>query len=295
MYFRPPVFLGLAALCAGCTPAFADLPLTVEDLITDRGKVRLDLSLAYANVDRQGVSTGEPIVVQTGPASFVTIPTAIGTSIGNSDTAVGTFGLRYGLAAKAEIYARASGLTSSQRTNGVSGTSSSNESRFADAWAGINYQFKKDDATPALLGFAELALAENHRHNTASFKSAKLRVTTYKAIDPIAFLLTAGNRFNQSRKDGGQELQPGKLLLIHPSVGFAVNDRVTLSSGVQWTRRQADRLDGAAQGIDRTATDLVLGAGYGFDRGNTLNATFKANASGDSGAELRVNWLYTFR
>ena len=295
MYFRPPVFLGLAALCAGCAPAFADLPLTVEDLITDRGKVRLDLSFAYANVDRQGVSTGEPVVVQTGPASFVTIPTAIGTSIGNSDTLVGTVGLRYGLSAKAEIYARASSLTSSQRTSGVSGTASSNESRFADAWAGINYQFKKDDATPALLGFAEVALAENHRRDTASFKSAMLGVTTYKAIDPIVFSLTAGYRFNHSRKDGGQELQPGKLLLIHPSVGFAVNDRVTLSSGVQWTRRQADRLDGAAQGIDRTATDLVLGAGYGFDKGNTLNATFKANASGDSGAELRVNWLYTFR
>ncbi len=40
---------------------------------------------------------------------------------------------------------------------------------------------------------------------------------------------------------------------------------------------------------------LILGAGYGFDKGNTLNATFKANASGDNGAEFRVNWLYTFR
>ena len=38
--------------------AKADLPLTVEDLITEQGRVRLDVSLTYANVDRQGVSTG---------------------------------------------------------------------------------------------------------------------------------------------------------------------------------------------------------------------------------------------
>lgn len=296
MHVRLPVFFAFAAaLCAGCAPAFADLPLTIEDLITDKGKVKLDLSLAYANVDRQGVSTGEPIVVQTGPTSFITLPTAIGVSQGNSDTLVGTLGLRYGLTAKAEIYARASALTSSQRSSGVSGTSSEHDGRFADAWAGMNVQFKKDDATPALLGFAELAVAEKHRHDTAGFKSAMFGATTYRAIDPIVLSATLGYRLNRTRDDGGRDYRPGNLLLINPSVGFAVNDRVTLTTGLQWTRRQADKLDGVAQGIDRTATDLVLGAGYGIDRGNTLNASFKANASGSDGAELRVNWLYTFR
>lgn len=294
MAIHPPVVFGLAAALS-CAPALADLPLTVEDLITDQGKIKLDLSLAYANADRQDVATGEPIVVQTGPASFIAIPTAIGTRIGNSDTLVGTVGLRYGLTARTELYARASGLTSSQRVSGVAGTSSSSEARFADAWAGGNVQFKKDDDTPALLGFAELALAEKHRHDTASFKSAMLGATTYHAIDPIVLSLTVGYRFNLSRKDGGQDHRPGNLLLVNPSVGFAVNDRVTLTTGLQWTRRQADRIDGSPQGIARTASDLILGAGYGFDRGNTLNATFKANASGSGGAELRVNWLYAFR
>ncbi len=247
---RPPVLLGLAvALSCHGAPVLADLPLTIEDLITDQGKVKLDLSVAYANADRQGVSTGDPILVQTGPASFVTIPSAIGMSIGNSDTLVGTLGLRYGLTAKAEIYARASALTSSQRTSGVSGTSSEHDGRFADAWAGVNVQIKKDDATPALLVFTELALAEKQRYDTASFKSAMLGLTTYHAIDPIVFSLTAGCRLNQSRKDGGQTYRPGDLLLLNPSVGFAVNDRVTLTTGLQWTYRQADKLDGVAQGI----------------------------------------------
>ena len=77
-------------------------------------------------------------------------------------------------------------------------------------------------------------------------------------------------------------------------MSFAVNDRVTLTTGVQWTRRTAERIDGQAQGLARTGTDLILGVGYGFDKGNTLNISFKLNASGQGGAELRTSWLYTF-
>jgi len=70
----------------------ADLPLTVENLITDKSKFKLDLSVTYANLDRQGVFTGEPITVQTGATSFVSLPTLIGESRGNSDSVVGTLG-----------------------------------------------------------------------------------------------------------------------------------------------------------------------------------------------------------
>lgn len=109
------------------TVALADLPLTVEDLITDKGKVKLDVSVSYANSDRQGVSTGEPNTVQTGATSFVTLPTLIGEIQGNSDAVVGTLGLRYGLTTKAEIFARGSYLYNSSRSSDVSGISSNND------------------------------------------------------------------------------------------------------------------------------------------------------------------------
>lgn len=287
-------FFGLALVLLSAGQAWADLPLTVEDLITEQGRVRLDVSLTYANVDRQGVSTGEPIEVQTGPTSFVFVPTVIGESIGNTDTWVATLGLRYGLSARAEVYLRASGLSTRTRNIGVAGATSSSETRFADAWAGLNYRFIDEGETPGLLGFAEIALSEQHRQSRASFQSAMLGLTAYRAIDPIVFSLTAGYRFNQSRPDGPRDYRPGNLLLLHPSVGFAVNDRVTLSTGLQWTRRSADRIDGQRQGINRSASNLVLGVGYGIAKGNTLNASFKVNASGQSGAEFRLNWLYTF-
>lgn len=58
-------------LSIASTAALADLPLTVEDLFTDKGKYKLDVSLSYANSDRHGISTGEPVTVQTGVASFI--------------------------------------------------------------------------------------------------------------------------------------------------------------------------------------------------------------------------------
>lgn len=281
------------ALMAISASAWANLPLTVEELLTDKGKYKLDASVAYANSDRQGISTGTPLLVQTGPTSFISLPTTIGESIGNSDTWVATLGLRYGLTARAELYGRVSGLSSTQRSAGLSGTSTNSESRFAEAWAGLNYQFKGDDASPALLGFAEIALRERHRESSANLKSVMLGLTSYHAIDPVVFSITAGYRLNQSRQDGAQAYRPGNLLLLHPSVAFAVNDRVTLTTGLQWTRRAADLRTGQPLGIARTATDLLMGVGYGFDKGNTFNITFKVNASGRNGAEMRLSWLRT--
>lgn len=78
-----------------------------------------------------------------------------------------------------------------------------------------------------------------------------LGLTAYKAIDPVVFSVTAGWRFGSERQDGGQDYKPGSLILLNPSVGFAANDRVTLTSGLQWTRRAADRLDGKPQASTR--------------------------------------------
>lgn len=274
--------------------AHADLPLTVEDLTTDKGKVKLDVSLAYANSERQGVSMGEPITVQTGLTSFVTLPTRVGESRGNIDSLVGTLGLRYGLTAKAEVFARASYLHSSSRSSDVSGTSSHSQGRFADAWTGINYHFKKDDDTPALLGFAEIALREKQEKSSSSFKSALVGVTIYRAIDPVVFSLTTAYRSNQSRRDGEADYKPGSLLLLNPSIAFAVNDRVTLTTGMQWSNRHADQWDGKALSLRRTSSDLLLGVGYGIANGSAVNFSIKSNVSGFNGVDLRLNWLHQF-
>lgn len=284
----------LAALLAYSQSAYADLSLSFDDLITERGKVKIDVSLAYANSDRQGVSTREPIIVQTGATSFVILPTLIGESHRNSDSLISTLGLRYGLTEKAEIFFRASYFCSSTRNRELSTITNDSKSGFSDAWAGVNYKFKTDDETPALLGFAEIALREKHTTSDSSFHSAMLGFTAHTAIDPIVFSLTTAYRVNQTRKDGEVDYKPGNFLLVNPGVAFAANDRVTLTTGMQWINRQTDKQGGKTQGFRRTSSSLLLGVGYGISNVNALNITLKSNVSGLNEADLRLNWLHTF-
>ncbi len=244
--------------------------------------MKLGMSLTYANSEWNGVTA-----VPTGSESFVIVPTE-----SNSDILISTLSLRYGLIDKAEVYGRGSYLHKNAR-NSLDRISSVTDSRFIDAWMGVNYQFKEDDNIPALLGFAEAALWEKHRKSSSSLQSWMIGITTYKAIDPIVFSFTTGYRFNQQRKDGSQDYKPGNFLLLNPSVAFAVNDRVTLTTGLQWMVRQRTVIDNK-KGFRRTNTDLQLGVSYGFSAVDIFNVTFNANASGRNGSVLRFNWLHTF-
>lgn len=139
--------------------AFADTPIKVEDAITDKGKLKVDVGVTYSNSDNQNFAVGESVLVQTGTNSFVQIPSSISEQRTNQDHLIGTLGIRYGLTDKAEIYSRTSYQYSQIRSSDSNGTHQYNENRLSDTWLGVNYQFKKDTETPAVLGFAEVALA----------------------------------------------------------------------------------------------------------------------------------------
>jgi hypothetical protein len=158
--------LALLAAMLITTPAAAELPLAVENLIAGNGQTLLDLSLAYANSEQTGVSIGAPLQVQTGPASFITLPSAIGPSELNSDIVAATLGLRHGFSRRFEVNARSSMVHSQLRGQDLGGQFARSQTRFADAWLGASYQLREDERGPALLGFAELALAERGENDT---------------------------------------------------------------------------------------------------------------------------------
>jgi len=141
------------------TAAHAELPLTVEDLFSDKGKFKLELSSSYSNRTSRQVTSGSYVYLQTSDASFVAVPQVLGENRTNADTVVGTMGLRYGLTANTDLYTRFSYLNQNSRSISIDGGNSKNrESYFADAWTGVNYELVKEGSKPALLGFVEVAL-----------------------------------------------------------------------------------------------------------------------------------------
>jgi len=265
--FRPML---AAAICTFSTAAQADLPLAVEGLLTDRGEVKLDLSLTYNN------SAGEILE--------------------NRDAVIGTAALRYGLTGKMDLYGRASYLYTSARGMGFTtgNTYHATNHRFVDSWLGMSYRIKDDNTTPALIGFAETALLEKGQKSNSSFHSWAAGITTYKSIDPIVFILSVYYSINLPRKDSGLTVNPGNTFTLNPSIAFSVNDRVTLNTGVRWTNAWPSHYEGQTQYFRRTNTDLQLGVDYGFSNDDILNVTFSSNVSGTNGTSLRFDWLHTF-
>lgn len=279
-----------AFLCCSAASGRAELPLAVEGLLTEKGRIRLDVGISYANADKQKISTGEYLVVQTGPASFVYVPTRVGDGAVNSDVGVATLGLKYGVLDGIEIYGRGSWFISSYRNSELNGSSQTSDRGMSDIWLGMSYRFPGE-----IVASAETAFLENHDKHSSSLKSLLVSVTSYKSIDPIVLSATGAYKFSVPRDEAGSTYKAGSYLMLNPSVGFSVNEKVSLTTGLQWTLRFPDKINGVDQSTRHTRTDLIMGLAYGFDRDSILNLSLKSNVSGRNGADLRALWMVTFR
>ena len=258
--------------------AAADLPLSLEELFTDKGKLRLETSISYTNSESRQTQPANPIYIQTGANSYI---------------AVGTAGLRYGITRKTEIYGNASYLWRSDRSfNGEA--RSSTAQNLSDITLGISHTFKQDGKNPALTGFAETAVYEKAGGKASAAKSWLIGASTYKAIDPVVLSLTTAYRRNGSRKLDAGRYKAGDYFMLSPSVSFAANDRISFTGGVQWIARQADRLDGKKLSSSNTATYANLGVGYGISRETSISANARFNVSGRSSTTLRLGVQHTF-
>lgn len=122
--------------------------------------------------------------------------------------------------------------------NTVGGARNKESTRnLSDFWIGATHQFLPDGKTPALLGFAELAVAENYGFpdaNSISYeweygKSFLFGITTYRAIDPLVLSFSTGYRLNLERTNSnGTTVDPGDVWYLEPIIHFAVNNDVSL-------------------------------------------------------------------
>lgn len=273
--------------------AYADLPLTIEDIITDKGKWKLETSLTYLNSENSRAALAAPVYIQTGATSFIPIPTEIQENGSNTDMLAGTLGLRYGLTGNTDIYGSGSYLWHEERK--LDGNGKTRNKRMSDISAGISHTFLKDDKNPALIGFLESTVYEKSRNKASSGKSWLIGATTYKAIDPVVLSLTAAYRINGSKTlSSNTKYKAGNYWMLNPNISFAANDRISLTGGIQWLGKQPDRIDGKKETARNTSTYAHFGAGFGFTKTTALNASARFNVSGQSSSELKLGVQHTF-
>ncbi|EMU0435023.1 meta-pathway of phenol degradation family protein [Neisseria gonorrhoeae] len=273
--------------------AYADLPLTIEDIMTDKGKWKLETSLTYLNSENSRSELAAPVYIQTGATSFIPIPTEIQENGSNTDMLAGTLGLRYGLTGNTDIYGSGSYLWHEERK--LDGNGKTRNKRMSDISAGISHTFLKDGKNPALIAFLESTVYEKSRNKASSGKSWLIGATTYKAIDPIVLSLTAAYRINGSKTlSDDVKYKAGNYWMLNPNISFAANDRISLTGGIQWLGKQPDRIDGKKESARNTSTYAHFGAGFGFTKTAALNASARFNVSGQSSSELKLGVQHTF-
>ena len=297
-YFTLTVLIAGSALAQERIAEQDGLGIELEELLTGQGTFRLEFGTTLRASRRDGIS-GLFQTIQTGAGEFVTIPIDIGATDRQAETLLGTIGMRYGLSARSEIYSRATlRYDHSRFTDSISGdTESRSNSSFQSLIVGMNYRFVDEGERPGVIGFADVSLAENTsvRSTNLQFgKSGTLGFTAYRVLDPVVLSVTAGYRANLSRTVDGNRINPGDTLFINPSVGFAVNNELTLTGGLGLNFSGADKLNGVTQGTRNTDADLQFGLAYAWDRNTTLRADARAEALGDRNVTMGLTLTRSF-
>ena len=284
----------------GCTlgsMCHADLPLTIESLTTDKGRFKLDTTVSYFNQNNSNLLSQGSSVIDLGNGSIITIPNLPTEGTVNTDTIVGTVGLRYGISEAWEIGVKANGLILDQRQENDGKVSSQSDTRLQDISLTTQYQFTKNHKIlPDSLVFSELSLYDN----TSGFKkeaasSITVGSTVYTVNDPIALSLTGIYQHNNDRKIVNvpkgfpDQVNIGDILSVSGSVAFAVNPDITLNTGVGWRMIEGDKfLDTDDDRATRTETSLNVGMAYALTERSNLTANLRTDVSGDSGSTLSL-------
>jgi len=156
-------------------------------------------------------------------------------------------GIRYGLTNDTEAYGRV--------TNGDNAT------------LGINSKLFSGSDTTALLGFAELSKDKNKM----------VGLTAYLSSDPIVLSTTTGI----------QRSTANDLWFINPALGFAVNNEISLSAGLNLNFIQS-----SANSSRASQTQLELGMVYSVSKERTLNLKVQTDISDYTGSNISLKWLH---
>jgi len=275
---------------------YADLPLVVENLISDKGRITMELGMTYGNNKISNTKTGGYIPVQISETSFINVPTTIRNEQLQNEYLISNIGIKYGLIRNLDISLRTNLLYNSSRFLDIESTEKSQTTtNIADISIGANYQFLPDAKYPALVGFIETAIFEKGNNKNSSFSSWSAGLTAYRSYDPVVLSLTSGYKYNLERNiEEEVEYRPADLFFVNPQIAFAANDRISLITSLNFKYQGNQEINNNIVEKKRNSLDYSFGIGYGVSDSSNLNLVTTIRQDFDNSNEVRLNYSKKF-
>lgn len=291
------IFNGRLALIVGIFPlVLSAKAVKVDELLTEKNKIQSDVSISYANIQRNSGDVGL-VEYQSANGDFVVVPTYMGSTESQSDRLMYSLALRYGLNKDVEIFGFGNLYSSTERTLSASGTSSHSDSGFSSSGIGGVYQVRNEDDYPAVLIGGTIDLIDHNEMLKQNFylKSGSVFVSSYYTSDPVVFFLKASYGYNGSHTNGSHTLETGNVLSITPQIHFAVNPYTSLNWGVHYQYKQKDTYDGNAISTNQSQLGWLFGASYEINAKSVISADMeKTDTSTYSQSTMTLNYSYKF-
>lgn len=242
--------------------AWADVPLSVDEIIADKNKFVLETILHYQNTTNSAY---------------------------NSDALSPVVGLRYGVNEKFDVGIKTKALYHTIRYD--TNTPSTTDTRLQEFSIGTQYQvIKNDEHLPNTIAFAELSVYDNTQGlKPKSLSSALVGGTVYHSYDPIILSLTGSYLYNTDRKNHHNEtFNSGDTLSVSGQANFIVNPDISLTGGVGWRLKQPNTLNNRASTRTQTRTYLDFGLLYNLSQRTGITTAIRTPVSGGEGSTITV-------
>lgn len=279
------------------THCYADLPLTVESLISNQGKISLESSLMYGNSKANQAQLSGSLPIQVGANSYINLPTDITTNQQQTDYLIGSLAVKYGISHKSDIGIRVNTSYVTERDLAHTNFDKpQNKFELNDIGITASHQFLEDDKYPALVGFADVAIIEKRQDQNTPLANMSLGITTYRSYDPIVLSLTTGYKYNFEKiLNNKQNYKPSDIFFINPQVAFAANDRISLLGAINLKHIGKQTLNNQTAFKPRNAIDMIFGLGYGLDDNASINLTAIMKQDFHNANELRLSYSKNFK
>lgn len=271
----------------------------IDEFVSDEGKVRYEGGISYGNYASDSTKGYTRANLQLTPTLAVPVVSGLDTEQRQTDQLVGMLGIRYGITENNEIGLRTTGSWSHTQTYSDTTGDLQREQRFSfsSLSANLSTRIYRGGSTSAF-AFGSLGIADRlsmlpFRPKTVYLHSVTMGLSGYLIDDPVVMSLTASTTLKRPVDFEGKKYQLGTSFTVAPAISFLANDRVTLSSGLQFSYQIADRFAGRKLNLNESQIHMTLGAGYALNERISLYGNFLTKLSGTSGDNsAQLSFMY---